>query len=217
MNAAAAAIETNTSPSTPVGTSTSLAPALADLEDLLYDILASGADPNLGGKTLEAVQLFVHEHARSKKTHAEFVAFFEAQHLSMQPERTMLMSLPPLESRGRAAETPALAALPRAPEPAFVTTAASGRGKSILLWAVLSAAVSGMAGLACYAMLEVQDEFAQVRDEAARSAAELQSARAETETLRSELRKNAALLHEVEHKSDVLLQSFGSPLDPNVR
>jgi hypothetical protein len=210
MSAASAAVDTSTS------TLTLNAPALADLEDLLYDILASGADPNLGSKTLEAVQLFVHEHARNKKTHAEFVAFFEAQSLSMLPERTALMALPPLEARGRAAETPSLTALPRAPEPAFVTTAAA-RSKGVWVWAALAAAVSGMATLTYFAALEVRAEFAQVRSEAERNAAELQRARAETEALRAELRMKALRLEQVEHKTDVLLQSFGSPLDPSIR
>jgi hypothetical protein len=212
MSAASAAVDTSTT-----STLTPNAPALVDLEDLLYDILASGADPNLGPKTLEAVQLFVHEHARSKKTHAEFVAFFEAQSLSMQPERTALMALPPLEGRGRAAETPSLAALPRAPEPAFVTTAATRSSKGIWLWAALAAAVSGMGTLAYFAALEVRAEFAQVRSDAERNAADLQRARAETAALRAELSMKALRLEQVEHKTDVLLQSFGSPLDPSMR
>jgi hypothetical protein len=223
MNTAPSAVSVSTSTQqtalTPL-TPSAIGPSLVDLEDLLYDILASGADPNLSTETIEAVQLFVHEHARSKKTQAEFLAFFAEQSLSTQPERSALMALPPLEGRGRAAETPQLTSLPQQNDPplsvaeaVFVPDASTG----LRVWTVVAifAAVSCVAGAAAYAFFDVREELAAMQSEAALNSAALTSARAETETLRADLRAQAERLEHAEHNSDLLLQSFASPLDPN--
>src|SRR5688572_4012749 len=78
-------------------------PTLGELEDQLYDLLATGvADANLPGAVLDAAQAFLHEHARDRKDVSEFLAFFEKHGLALRPERPNLLALPQLEVRGRA-------------------------------------------------------------------------------------------------------------------
>jgi hypothetical protein len=50
-------------------------PSEAQLLDVLYEVLAQGAQP-LGSKTVEAIQQFLHQHARSRKPLPEILAFF---------------------------------------------------------------------------------------------------------------------------------------------
>src|ERR1043165_7998630 len=70
-------------------------PGLNELEDVLFDLLSSGGiDSSLSHDKLEAIQSFLHEHARERKTHEQFVAFFEQQALPLQPERPNLLALP---------------------------------------------------------------------------------------------------------------------------
>src|SRR5262245_55976270 len=73
-------------------------PTVLELEDILYDILASG-DPSLPTGTLEAVQTFLHEHARSKRALPEFVAFFTKHKLSMVRDTGFGLGLPALDLR----------------------------------------------------------------------------------------------------------------------
>jgi hypothetical protein len=209
MNAAPVATHTLTP-------ATSMGPSVADLEDLLYDILATGADPNLPAGTLEAVQLFVHEHARSKKSRAEFLAFFEARALPLRPASPALLALPPIEMRGRAAESPELMVIAQPPDPPLTASAANG-GKRTWALAAACAVLTGLAGFGCFAALEMREEFAHARAQAARNAAALSNVRAEAETLRAAMRQNAQVMQRVEHKSDLLLQSMASPLDPSAR
>ena len=101
-------------------------PTALELEDLLYDILASGADPSLPAGTLEAVQTFLHEHARSKHSLPEFVTFFTSHKLSMVRDTGFGLALPPmldLRTPTRVSEpTPEPeAATPAAPRPLSLT------------------------------------------------------------------------------------------------
>jgi hypothetical protein len=50
-------------------------PSEAQLLDVLYEVLAQGAQP-LGSKTVEAIQQFLHQHARNRKPLPEILAFF---------------------------------------------------------------------------------------------------------------------------------------------
>ena len=49
------------------------------MQDVLYDILATGIDPEQAQLPLDAIERFLHEHARANKSPDEFRAFF-AQH-----------------------------------------------------------------------------------------------------------------------------------------
>ena len=212
MSVASAVIRTPTAaPSQP--------PSLPELEDLLYDLLASGTDPNLPEGTLEVVQGFVHEHARSKKSHAEFVAFFEANSLPFKAPGPSLLALPPIESRGHAAETPALSMIPQAPDTAGLTTAAnSGMRRSAgIIPALTLAAVSCGFAAAGFGLYALHSELVQLRRESAEGASALARLRAENSEQQRQLNEMTQQLERIDRKTEWLLQSFASPIKPNVR
>jgi hypothetical protein len=83
------------------------------MQDLLYDILATGLDAEQASVPIDTVERFLHEHARSVKSPEEFAAFF-AQHgltVSGRAPRpaalAALAALPPIQ-RPVQAEAPVL-------------------------------------------------------------------------------------------------------------
>jgi hypothetical protein len=192
-------------------------PSVNDLEDLLYDIVAVGGDPNLASATLAAVQVFLHEHARERKSHEAFLAFFETHQLSMQPMASALIELPPLEVRGRATETPVLIAPMREPDPplALEVVVPTRARTSAWFWALGFAAISGAFAAGSALVLEVRDEFARARADAAANAAALVEVRSESEQLRAQLREQAKQNQHTEQTAQRLMQTLLSPLDPD--
>jgi hypothetical protein len=205
-------------PITPAPASTTV-PTLPDLEDTLYDILASGTDPNLSDGTFEAVQTFVHEHARSRKSHSEFIAFFEARSLPFRAPAPSLFALPPLETRGPSVETPVLPTIPQAAEPSLLVTAAnSGSRRPSWLWPALTLAAVSCGGAFGYVgLIQVQSQLTELRTEATRGESALARLEAENVELRARVRESAQQLQRIEHKTDLLLRAFASPINPNPR
>jgi len=85
------------------------------LQDILYDMLASGMDAEQTGVTTEEVERFLHEHAREAKTLSEFQAFFERHGLDADPRthESAVLELPPISTSREPLSSPAnsLAAL----------------------------------------------------------------------------------------------------------
>ena len=54
------------------------------MQDVLYDILATGLDPDQSDAPSEAIERFLFEHARAPKTADEFRAFFAVHGLSVR-------------------------------------------------------------------------------------------------------------------------------------
>ena len=192
------------------------APAINELEDVLYDLLAAGGDLNVTGAQLEHVQAFLHEHARQRKTQEQFVAFFEAHGLSMRPERPNLFALPQVESRS-AARTPVLLpeSQPAAPvEPIIVES----RSRFGWVWAALAfAAVAGSLALGASAVMVMRAELDRMNASVAHTEIELEQLRAETERLRAMVQSNSAALQNTERDTRLLLQTFATPLAQNSR
>ncbi|HET6340319.1 MAG TPA: hypothetical protein VFG30_44225 [Polyangiales bacterium] len=205
-------------------------PNVLDLEDMLYDILASGADPNLPPGTLEAVQTFLHEHARSKRSLPEFVAFFASHKLSMVRDTGFGLSLPPVELRApmrssRSAPEPefeptrAAAPVPRhvEPDPIEVAPVAPERGegyrRALALWASAAAVLAAISGGALYAAISARDELEQVRAEQRATAAVMAQMQTEVVRLRGTVDQNAQISRNVDHKTELLLRTLVSPLD----
>ena len=71
------------------------------MQDVLYDILATGIDPDLSDAPSAEIERFLHEHARTPKTIDEFRAFFAVHGLSVRtrplPQPSEAFSLPPIE------------------------------------------------------------------------------------------------------------------------
>jgi len=59
-------------------------PSEAQLLDVLYEVLAQGAPPK-GSPTVEAVERFLHEHARNRRPRADILAFFTQHGLPTDP------------------------------------------------------------------------------------------------------------------------------------
>jgi hypothetical protein len=206
-------------------------PTVLELEDLLYDILASGADPSLPAGTLEAVQTFLHEHARSKHTLPEFVAFFTTHKLSMVRDTGFGLSLPPLELRApkRAPELEPEPELPtRAaplpvslePEPIEVAPVAAepvARRGNTALWAAAAAVLAAISGGAICAAVSAYSELESVRAEQRATAETLAQVQTEITRLRGSVEQSKELSRNADHKAELLLRSLVSPLDPAQR
>jgi hypothetical protein len=195
---------------------------------LLFDLLASGGiDSSLSHDKLEAIQAFLHEHARERKTHEQFVAFFGQQALPLQPERPNLLALPMVDSRSRSARAPLLLEpapmmeseleeLPLLLEPA----ADSGKGRMSplsWLWALGFGVVAGLLALGIGAVVELRSELQQLRAEATHGSLQLEQLRAETERLRLQTQDNGQALSRTEQKTQLLLQTVAAPLIENSR
>ncbi len=191
-------------------------PSIEELEDMLYDILATGVEPTATVGTLEAVQAFLHQHARARKNHTELLSFFAENGLACAPERARVVA-------------PALALLPMedpsAQEESFDPSAAvSGmpersrsQGTSNLLRVGLAFAavlVLALGGLGYFAFSSMQHELARVHSQTGAQADELARVKADADSLRSAMHDNTELVRSVDHKSDVLIQTLLSPLDP---
>jgi hypothetical protein len=189
-------------------------PTALELEDMLYDILANGADPALSPGVLEAVQTFLHEHARSRRSQAEFLAFFAQHRLPTVRQSPLSIALPPVErgpavlhSVREAIEPFEVAPAPRRPSP-------QRSSLGLLAAGVVLAAISGGGA---YAFATARAELARVHAEAEQTAAKLGAVQSEAAALRQALEQNAALVRQIDQRSELLLQTLASPLDPAAR
>jgi len=212
-------------------------PTVLELEDLLYDILASGADPSLPAGTLEAVQTFLHEHARSKHSLPEFVTFFSSHKLSMVRDTGFGLALPPMldlrastrvsepmpepEALTQATPRPLPIAVPFESEPIEVAPVAiepAPRQVPARTWlfAAAAAALAAISGGAIYA-LSAQAELEQVRAEQRATLETLGQLQTELTRLRGSVEQSKELSRTADRKTELLLRSLVSPLDPAQR
>jgi hypothetical protein len=195
-----------------------MTPAIGELEDVLYDLLAAGGDLSVNGSKLELIQAFLHEHARQRKTQEQFVAFFEEQGLSMHPERPNLFALPHVDSSTRvAARTPLL--LPDAPPAAPIEQIiVESRSRFGWVWAALGfAAIAGALALGASAVVVMHAELERMNASLAHSEIELEQLRAETEQLHAIVKSNSAAVQNTERDTRLLLQTFATPIAQNSR
>jgi hypothetical protein len=209
----------------PASTSESV-PELNELEDLLYDLLATGtADPNVARHVLDATQAFLHEHARERKTQRQFVEFFEKHALPLRPERPNLLALPALDTRGRASEAPVLLPEPPRYEPLAIALSAADGGEAARTeprrrdwaWLLALAAIGCTTALAIAGMLELQGELGRLHHEAAQNASLLEQLRSETQSLRVQVKDANEALQQNQRDTQLLLRAFSSPLNINSR
>lgn len=68
------------------------------LQDLLYDMLATGITDEHASVSPAQIEGFLHEHAREAKSAADFRAFFERHGLRMDPgtHESAILELPPI-------------------------------------------------------------------------------------------------------------------------
>jgi len=80
------------------------------LQDILYDMLASGIDAEQTSVKTDDVERFLHEHAREAKTLSDFRAFFDRHGLDADPRthESAVLELPPITtSREPSSSAPA--------------------------------------------------------------------------------------------------------------
>lgn len=194
-------------------------PSINELEDLLYDLLAAGGDANVNNAKLELIQAFLHEHARQRKTEAQFVSFFEQHGLSMRPERPNLFALPLMDSASRhGARTPVLLPAEPAPAPPAEPMIVETRSRLGWVWAALGfAAITGALALGASAVVVMRTELDRMNASIAHTAIELEQLRAETEQLRTLTNASSAALQNTERDTRLLLQTFAPPIAQNSR
>jgi hypothetical protein len=86
------------------------------LQDILYDMLASGIDAEPAGVTSAEIERFLHEHAREAKALDDFRAFFDRHglHADARTHESAVLELPPITTSRDPATSPppALTAIP---------------------------------------------------------------------------------------------------------
>jgi hypothetical protein len=73
----------STAAAQPTTPATPALPDLQMLQDALYEIVATGIDPQESGVPIAKIEAFLHEHARRPMSRDSFVAFYEAQKLPL--------------------------------------------------------------------------------------------------------------------------------------
>jgi hypothetical protein len=199
------------------------------MQDVLYDILANGIDPDRCEIPVQEVERFLFEHARSPKSREEFRAFFALHGLSL---RTSLapapagLVLPPIEraapaqDRGMPASVPVELAFGGTagmasflPEPAKVTGArtTSRRGVGVGVCAALAciAALLAAAGYYGYTtVLELQGELERTAQHGRDNQLALKALRDHAAGLESSVAATGELVQRMDQKSDLLINTL---------
>jgi hypothetical protein len=221
---AAATANEPSSIQTLAATPTKNVPSLSELEDMLYELIDNaGTDPNLDGHKLEPIRTFLHEHARERKTHAQFVTLFEQYELPMQSERPQAIRTPLLDLRSRTSEPapvvdvtePLPTKLFPWPDTAHAAAAISRKPRFPWVWALGFAGVSAVMAFAASTLLGVRDELTQLRSVAAESTQRLSQLQADTEKLRSQIHDNSQSLERTERDTQLLLHNLTTTFDEN--
>jgi hypothetical protein len=199
------------------------------MQDLLYDILATGVDAESTDVSIETIEAFLHEHARAPKSLADFRAFFAQQGLTsrMPSPVPAVAALPPLK---RVAPAPQRASGPPPALPPSINAVQMfddamqhpvsfdvmgppvERRRSRPLMGLGIAASTLVFAAALYAgsqyILEMRADLARSDQQAQKNAALIESLRAQTVTFESTLAASGQMIHRMEQKSDLVLDSL---------
>lgn len=212
--------------------------SLSVLQDILYDIVATGGADVAADVPLQAVEIFLHEHARSEKSRAEFLAFFEAHGLPTHvlPTVVGLSAPPPLTPSGgtalsavgipapgpsRPSQPPPLPigvsqppppplAVPESREPITGAFRIDG-GQPRALWVLLVAIallLGGLLGLGYELYRGMQSELAHARAQGAAQQRFIERLEDRTAGLQQDISRNGELIEHVDTRSELLLDSL---------
>jgi hypothetical protein len=208
---------------------TSEARQVQAMQDLLYDILATGVDAESTDVSIEIIEAFLHEHARAPKSLADFRAFFAQQGLTsrMPSPVPAVAALPPLK---RVAPPPQRASGPPPALPPSVNAVQMfddamqhpvsfdvmgppvERRRSRPLVGLGIAASTLAFAAALYAgsqyILEMRADLARSDEQAQKNAALIESLRAQTVTFESSLAASGQMIQRMEQTSDLVLDSL---------
>lgn len=201
------------------------------MQDLLYDILATGVDSESTDVSVETIEAFLHEHARVPKSSAEFRAFFAQQGLTSRmpvPAPPAVAALPPLKRVVAPPPQPRPSSVPPAlpmsanvmpmfddamhPVRIDVAPLPIERRRSRPLLGLALAATALVVAATLYAgslhLLELRTDMARSEEEARQNRALIESLRAQTVSFESSLAANGQLIERMEQKSDLVLDSL---------
>jgi len=196
--------------------------SLSLLQDVLYDILATdGAD---GDVPVEAVESFLHTHARRPHSREAFLAFFEAHQLSTHVTPTMLGEDSPALAQCMAPQdvitgnfTPTAVQPPSLP--AIGVAVASDprpRIQGPVLWAVAGTVVlvmGVMIGVGYQALTTVRGELQHARALGVSQQQALERLKDRTSTLQAGISHNDERISDVDDREQLLESLLPMPLD----
>jgi hypothetical protein len=200
------------------------------MQDLLYDILATGVDSESSDVSIETIEAFLHEHARVPKSSAEFRAFFAQQGLTSRmpaPAPPAVAALPPLKRvvappPQRPSSVPPELPMNANVMPMFddalhpvridVAPLPIERRRSRPLLGLALATTALIVAATLYAgslhLIELRTDMARSEEEARQNRALIESLRAQTVTFESSLAASGQLIERMEQKSDLVLDSL---------
>jgi hypothetical protein len=193
------------------------------MQDILYDILANGIDPERSEVSTQAVERFLFEHARSPKSRDEFRTFFAAHGLSASicaAPQPPPIRLPPIQRQSADVGMPAQLPVELASAPSAATVlqltppslAATPRKPSLLgLWAGLALVGCVVLGAAWYGYSTISALQADLQREARHGRddrMELKALRDHAAGLESSVAATGELVQRMDQKSDLLIQSL---------
>lgn len=207
-------------------------PATADggvqaMQDILYDILANGMDPESSDVPTQEVERFLFEHARAPKSREQFQAFFAAHGLSVRtriaPEPQL--ALPPIQrpasnDAGMPASVPVeLAFTGSVGRKGFVLDDAEDkearptrRGLAVVgAWLALGCVIAllGAAGYYGYTtILQLQGEIERTTRDGRDTQEALEALRDHAAGLESSVAATGELVQRMDQKSDLLIESL---------
>jgi hypothetical protein len=205
------------------------------MQDVLYDILATGLDPDQSDAPSEAIERFLFEHARAPKTAEEFRAFFAMHGLSVraraQEPVALSVALPEITRAVEPMPTRIPVELDASPieadEPAEAVTGAhrlvididedftpprrSGAGLVAAAWCAALCVVA-LCGAAAYygydTILALRGEVARTNARHEQDRAAITALQDQAAGLETSVSATGDLLQRVDQKSDFLVQSL---------
>ncbi|MFI5307715.1 MAG: hypothetical protein ACHQ53_10205 [Polyangiales bacterium] len=195
------------------------------MQDALYDILATGIDPEQQDVPSADIERFLHEHARAAKAASEFHAFFVKHGLNVRTQRpaAAVLELPPIsrpeddgapavrlvDDRDSDAMDPDTGARP-VPAPTSIPAAGRNILRKTMIAALAACAVAaiGAAGLYGYgAIRELRAELGRASRHAEQQSQAIQALRDHAAGLESSVAATSELVQRVDQKSDLLLET----------
>lgn len=209
--------------------------SLSVLQDILYDIVATGGADAVVDVPVDEVERFLHEHARDTKSEADFVAFF-AQHglpTHVTPTVVGLNAPAPLPASQAPAAAPrppapittapgsvAMATPPPPPPPiahqraaarqsgAFRVEGTRSRGVLWALLVVIAVLLGGLLGLGFELYQSMRAELRETRDLGAAQQRFIEQLDGRTSHLQADVSRNGALIEHVDSRSELLVDSL---------
>lgn len=200
------------------------------MQDMLYEILAEGIDPELSETPTTAIEAFLHEHARSPKSLAEFRAFFRQHGINpggrrpAPPAPVGELSLPPLSAPRMQARPGAMPKLvvpePMAPEPLLELSPAPSTRLS-MPWVLVGLVSAVLGATLWYGYATLHDLRSDLRAAEERTTAqgdELRQLEDRSAGIQSSVAANGELIQRMDQKSDLMLESLlETPAAPKKR